>query len=286
MLVQKELKNAYIWIPNPTSIVLDKSSISLTTIWQTEQLTATIEPTVSDHSITWSSDDTTVATVSTTGLVTCVTPWTCTITATTVNGLTATCNVGAAQIISVDFRELSALPSDWIASTWGTVVYGSWLKWDSAVYKAIDLTGASKIKMTMTWNRTKTSWAWWDNIWLASAINGDMYVLWAAYNSNYSYNSGGSYIWKRVWGTETQLWKVTWQTPQWWDYTYIFELDFNTWVTTTSQYDSMSGYTNTPTYTLTASELATIKSYGYIYIYVYAPNGITNYAHTISIEIS
>lgn len=93
MLVQKELKNAYIWIPNPTSIVLDKSSISLTTIWQTEQLTATIEPTISDHSVTWSSDDTTIATVSTTGLVTCVTPWTCTITATTVNGLTATCGV-------------------------------------------------------------------------------------------------------------------------------------------------------------------------------------------------
>lgn len=87
------LKNAYIWIPSPTSIVLDKSSINLTTVGQTEQLTATIEPEVSDKTITWSSDDTTVATVSTTWLVTCVTPWTCTITATTVNGLTASCGV-------------------------------------------------------------------------------------------------------------------------------------------------------------------------------------------------
>jgi uncharacterized protein YjdB len=74
MLVQKELKNAYIGIPNPESITLDKSYISLTTVGQTEQLTATIEPTVSDHSVTWSSDDTSVATVSTTGLVTCVNP--------------------------------------------------------------------------------------------------------------------------------------------------------------------------------------------------------------------
>jgi len=88
-----EITNAYIWIPFPESITLDKSSISLTTVGQTEQLTATIEPTVSDKTITWSSDDTTVATVSTTGLVTCVTPWTCTITATTVNGLTASCSV-------------------------------------------------------------------------------------------------------------------------------------------------------------------------------------------------
>lgn len=93
MLVQKVLKNAYIWIPNPTSIVLDKSSISLTTIWQTEQLTATLTPDVCDQRITWTTSDSTVATVSTTGLVTCVTPWTCTITATTVNGLTATCGV-------------------------------------------------------------------------------------------------------------------------------------------------------------------------------------------------
>ena len=90
---ETELKNAYIWIPNPTSIVLDKSSIILTTIWQTEQLTATLTPTPCDQSITWSTSDGTIATVSTSWLVTCVTPWECTITATTVNNLTATCGV-------------------------------------------------------------------------------------------------------------------------------------------------------------------------------------------------
>ena len=93
VLVQKELSNAYIGIPNPESITLDKSSISLTTVWQTEQLTATLTPTPCDQRITWTTSDSTVATVSTTGLVTCVTPWTCTITATTSNGLTATCGV-------------------------------------------------------------------------------------------------------------------------------------------------------------------------------------------------
>ena len=111
VLVQKELKNAYIWIPNPTSIVLNKSSITLTTIWQTEQLTATIKPTISDHSVTWSSDDTTVATVSTTGLVTCVTPWACTITATTVNGLTASCSVAQPRLPSA-YQEV-----EWIENT-------------------------------------------------------------------------------------------------------------------------------------------------------------------------
>ena len=108
---ETELKNAYIWIPNPTSIVLDKSYISLTTIWQTKQLTATIEPTISDHSVTWSSDDTSVATVSTSGLVTCVTPWTCTITATTVNGLAASCGVTPPRIPSA-YQEV-----EWIENT-------------------------------------------------------------------------------------------------------------------------------------------------------------------------
>ena len=100
---ETELKNAYIWIPNPDSITLDKSFINLTTVWQTEQITATVLPSLSDHSVTWSSDDTTVATVDQTWLVTCVTPWSCTITATTVNNLTATCRVSAMSVEVYDF---------------------------------------------------------------------------------------------------------------------------------------------------------------------------------------
>lgn len=81
-------------IINPaTAISLDKSSISLTTVWQTEQITATLTPADTTSTVTWSSSDTTVATVDNTWLVTCVTPWECTITATTSNGLTATCEV-------------------------------------------------------------------------------------------------------------------------------------------------------------------------------------------------
>lgn len=74
-----------------TAISLDKSSISLTTAWQTSQITATLTPADSTSSITWSSSNTSIATVSSTWLVTCVTPWNCTITATTDNWLTATC---------------------------------------------------------------------------------------------------------------------------------------------------------------------------------------------------
>lgn len=122
-----EISNGYIGIPNPESIVLDKSFISMDTVWQTSQITATIEPTLSDHSITWTSDDTTVATVSTTGLVTCVTPWDCTITATTVNGLTASCSVKASKL-PVGYQEVEWIGSNWMQRIKSWVSVAPWIR--------------------------------------------------------------------------------------------------------------------------------------------------------------
>ena len=147
-----EITNAYIWIPDPTSIALNKSSIILTTVWQTVQLTATIEPTVSDKTITWSSDDTTIATVSTSWLVTCVTPWTATITATTVNGLTATCGVRQSRLPST-YQEV-----EWI--------------WSSA----IQYINTQYIPNMNTEIETELSWwssqaEWWVFFWMTSNDN-------------------------------------------------------------------------------------------------------------------
>lgn len=91
-------KHYFIYTPNiisVTGVTLDKSSINLTAVWQTEQLTATVSPNdATDKSVNWSSSDQNVATVDNTWLVTCVTPWTCTITVTTTDGgFTATCGV-------------------------------------------------------------------------------------------------------------------------------------------------------------------------------------------------
>ena len=76
-----------------TAITLNKSSISLTTAGQTSQLPATLTPSWSTSTVSWSSSNTSIARVSSSWLVTCVTPWSCTITATTNNWLTATCSV-------------------------------------------------------------------------------------------------------------------------------------------------------------------------------------------------
>lgn len=204
MLVQKVLKNAYIWIPNPTSIVLDKISISLTTIWQTEQLTATIEPTVSDHSVTWSSDDTTVATVSTGWLVTCVTPWSCTITATTVNGLTASCGVTDQWWWQPWINTVLYMPLDWdvvdyssynrsftvywnSASVW-TPVFDTLANWKKvANFIATSSNNSNWFAFTDNVTDIPSSWNMTVSLWMNRSSNWSRYMGIVDYRDNYRY---------------------------------------------------------------------------------------------------
>jgi poly-gamma-glutamate synthesis protein (capsule biosynthesis protein) len=88
-----------------SSIKLNAGSVTLNPTGNnsTYQLIATLSPTYNTDSVTWASDDTSVATVSDSGLVTAVSDGsstaTCNITATTVKGsLTAVCHVTVAKI--------------------------------------------------------------------------------------------------------------------------------------------------------------------------------------------
>lgn len=80
-----------------TSITLDQAAMTFTVGEAAKVLTATLAPeTVSDPTVTWTVDNPAVATVTSPGLQTTVTPvaaGTATVTATTSNGLTATCVV-------------------------------------------------------------------------------------------------------------------------------------------------------------------------------------------------
>lgn len=77
-----------------TGVTIDKSTVTLN-VNQTDQLTATISPAdATNKTVTWSSNVPSVATVSSTGLVTAVSAGTATITVTTQDGgFTATCSV-------------------------------------------------------------------------------------------------------------------------------------------------------------------------------------------------
>lgn len=77
----------------PTAIQLNKETASLE-VGKRLQLNATVTPnTAVDKTVTWTTSASAVATVSSKGVVTGVAAGTATITATTVNGLTATCKV-------------------------------------------------------------------------------------------------------------------------------------------------------------------------------------------------
>lgn len=79
-------------IVNPTGISLSQTALSLKA-GQTAVLTATVAPeNATDKTVTWSSDNTNVATVAN-GTVTAIANGTATVTASTVNGKTATCTV-------------------------------------------------------------------------------------------------------------------------------------------------------------------------------------------------
>jgi len=89
------------WTPIvPSSVSLNKTSTTIT-VGGTETLTATISPAVvADNTITWTSSDETVATVTSAGVVTGVKAGTATITATTHNDKTATCEVTVAPAVT------------------------------------------------------------------------------------------------------------------------------------------------------------------------------------------
>ena len=86
---------------HPTSVVLDKTELSIVE-GQTDKLTATVLPAeAEDKSVTWSSNNESVATVSQDGEIMALIPGEATITATTIDGgLTATCKVTVTKYIA------------------------------------------------------------------------------------------------------------------------------------------------------------------------------------------
>ncbi len=101
-------------IVKPTGITLNKSSLELMS-GETGQLSATVKPAdATNKTVTWSSDNTAVATVGN-GTVTAVGEGTATITASTFNGFSASCTVTVTpkQFTTIDHGIYFEKPSDW-----------------------------------------------------------------------------------------------------------------------------------------------------------------------------
>lgn len=148
-----------------TWVTLNESSISLG-YWDTYQLTATVTPNdATDPSVTWSSSDDTVATVSSTWLVTYAGDWNATITVTTTDGgFTDTC---------------------WVTAIW-------WQPWaNTLAYYPFDtdILDHSSNSRALTWD-TWTKWTIWytftSNVKIANAdlpSNAKFLNFWCKINS-------------------------------------------------------------------------------------------------------
>ena len=107
-----------------TNVSLDQAALTLTEE-ETYQLTATIDPAdATNQNVSWTSDDTTVATVSSDGLVTAVQAGMATITVTTEDGgKTATCRVTVKMKeipvtdVSLDYEEATLTEGDTLQLT-------------------------------------------------------------------------------------------------------------------------------------------------------------------------
>lgn len=266
-----QLNAAYIgeWYLVPTSISLDKSTIALTTVWQTEQLAATILPVDARQTVTWTSSDTSIATVDGAWLVTCVTPWSCTITATTVNWLTATCAVGE-YVITTYSIDLANSSTSTITNAWWTYynsnmsfndrwAYWSWRRNDVARYIS---NLSSYRKAVITSDIKMVAWWWYWDIYFGHFRSSSQEPNKAFMQGKvYSYN-GGNWRWVLISRLDSQVALTNVATPSGY-YTWVTELDLTTWkISCTISWDASW----TVEYTMSSSDLSSIKStYNYLW---------------------
>ena len=93
-----------------TGVTISPTTASIE-VGNTQQLTATVSPSnATNKSITWSSNNTSVATVSSTGLVTGISAGNATITVTTTDGgYTATCTITVAAVVTYTYKPASTM---------------------------------------------------------------------------------------------------------------------------------------------------------------------------------
>jgi len=196
-----------------TWVTLNQSSWEVTTT-KTLQLTATITPSnATIKTVTWSSSNTSVATVNNAWLVTYVGDWTCTITCTTNQWwLTATCSISATSFVPVDIRfwytwaaqSILLKPHTYCLEVW----WASWWVW--------------------SWWWENMRWLWWYSGWcLKITSNTTLYIyVWECWAQDQVWKFNWWAPWQERWG---------WQCASWWWWTDI-SLCWWTWDSTNHWY--------------------------------------------------
>ena len=142
-----------------TGVSLNKASTTLT-VGDTETLTATVAPEdATNKAVTWSSNDSTVATVDESGKVTAVAPGEATITVTTADGNhAATCTVTVHTATTITTQPQSVSVTEGQSATFSVTATGDNLRYQWQLYSGnswSDITGATNASYTI--DRTTTA---------------------------------------------------------------------------------------------------------------------------------
>lgn len=259
-------------------LTLNKNTVTLTEAWQTEQLTVSWNPTtILDWWVNWISSDNSIATVSNTWLVTCITPGECTITVETKDKLYSdVCNIKEISVWTFYYNfkwwSLAWFQAAWWSNIWTNGSYtidSNWL-WQTSssndrsvwAFVPVSLTWANKIVFYSVGTYTSASWSngkhialsytndserWWQpclywEIWFNTSSPATYTFNWIVFN--WTEKAASRYA------------NTSWRTTQ------TMEVDLVTGlVTYTHSWTNVHTYT----YTLTASELSSIKTARYVW---------------------
>ena len=224
----QNLWNYYYFKEAPThasAITLNKNSITLTEAWQTEQLVATITPSDAvDKKVIWSSSNTSIATVSSTGLVTCVTPGSATITATCADGwASASCSVKT--IVYINYILVWWWWGWWWWEQWPTTRAWWWGGWWEVLYWNMEVNNTSYNITIWAW------WCWWKCWCCTNCPSSDPYRCNANWDNwwDTTFWSLTARWWKWWWFSIkcTADWWASWSWCAWW--WYIYQLSYISW---------------------------------------------------------
>lgn len=152
----------------PASVTLSQTSLSLN-IGETATLTATVLPAeASDKSVSWQTDNANVATVNSDGVVTGKAEGTATVTATTHNGLKATCSV---TVTTVNAESITIVP-DYISVRLG-----------DTRQLTVNFTPSNTTDKTVTWTSADPQIATVDAAGLVTPVSlGEVYLTATTHN--------------------------------------------------------------------------------------------------------
>lgn len=245
------LTNAWSWSftawPD-IGISLDRNRIWLPTAWDTCQLVVTAIPEeIWDVWYTWTSSDPSVATVSSTWLVTCVTPGECTIVCTTNDWkYQATCSV-IPSIPDYDFYyDFRGWSLAWFQAAWWTWIWtdwsytiDSWWLWQTggsndrtthAYITWVNFEWATFASIERLWDWIANSWSNWKGMWAWTSYNWGSWFNgpWVWWRINLNTSSPGTYStnWLNYYSPDGEVTDYANYASNWWETTERLEIDF------------------------------------------------------------